>query len=281
MKPMNIRNLLLSLLLAGSFAYAGLVDAVSIVVNDQPITLYEIYKTERKLGLDKQKAVEYLIRQKLKQEEMKRLGVHVDEFDVTNEIERIAKQNGIDSLKLRSILDQRGVDWNQYKKEVKEKLLQEKLYKKILSTKIQPPSEATLKEYYKLHIDEFSIPEAIKVIQYSAPDRKSLAEAMRNPMAAVPGVTRQPQTIPSSQLNQQLLYMLTQTPKGHFTQPIPVNGQYVAFYVQDFINPKPIPFEQVQQRVYAKWMEEKRKEALKSHFDKLRAEADVRVLRAP
>ena len=234
-----------------------------------------------KLGLSKKKAVEYLIDQKLRKEELARLGIHVDEFDVDNAIDKIARQNGIDSLKLREILARKGVNWEDYKKKVKEKLLQDRLYEKIVSTKIQPPSEQTLREYYQLHINEFSMPEAIRVIQYSAPDRKALYEAMRNPMAQISGVTREPQTIPASKLNRQLLYLLTQTPKGKFTEPIPVNGQYVAFFVQDFINPHPIPFDQVKQQVYAKWMEQKRKEAIKSHFEKLRAEADVKVLRAP
>ncbi|WP_457596898.1 peptidylprolyl isomerase [Hydrogenimonas sp.] len=267
--------------LVAATAWGGLVDAVSIVVDDEPITLYEIYKTEHQLGLSKQKAVEYLIKQKLKKEELKRLGIQVDEFDVTNEIEKIAKQNGIDSLKLRAIMAQRGVDWEDYKKQVKEKLLQERLYREILSTKVQPPSEATLKEYYRLHLDRYSIPEAIEVIQYSSPDRKALREAIANPMAQVPGVTRKPETIRADQLNRQLLFLLTQTPRGHFTQVIPAGGQFVSFYVQDFVNPHPLPFEEVKNRVYADWMEEKRKEAIKSHFEKLRAAADIRVLRAP
>jgi parvulin-like peptidyl-prolyl isomerase len=277
----KLRSALLAPLFFAATAWAGLVDAVSIVVDDQPITLYEIYKTEHQLGLSKEKAVEYLIRQKLRDEELKRLGIQVDEFDVNNEIEKIAQKNGIDSLKLRAIMAQRGVDWEEYKKKVKENLLQERLYQQILSTKIQPPSDATLKEYYQMHINEFSIPEAIDVIQYSAPDRKTLKEAIRNPMAAVPGVTRQPQRIRADQLNQQLLFLLTQTPKGQFTQVIPVGGQFVSFYIQDFINPKPLPYEQVKNQVYAKWMEQKRKEAIKSHFDKLRAAADIKVLRAP
>ena len=277
----KLRTALFTLLFAFTAAHAGLVDAISIIVDDQPITLYEIYKAEQRLGLPKEKAVEYMIKQKLKDEELKRLGIQVDEFDVNNEIEKIAQKNGIDSLKLRAIMAKRGVDWEEYKKQVKEKLLQEKLYERILSTKIQPPSDETLKEYYQLHIDEFSIPEAIEVIQYSAPERRALAEAIKNPMAEVPGVTRQAQTVRSDQINKQLLFLLTQTPKGKFTQIIPVQGQFVAFYVQDFVNPRPIPYEQVKQQVYMKWMEEKRKEAIASHFKKLRAAANIVVLRAP
>ena len=278
---LKFRTALFALFFTFSTAHAGLVDAISIIVDDQPITLYEIYKVEKQLGLPKEKAVEYMIKQKLKDEELKRLGIQVDEFDVNNEIEKIAQKNGIDSLKLRAIMAKRGVDWEAYKKQVKEKLLQERLYEQILSTKIQPPSDETLKEYYQMHINEFSIPEAIRVIQYSAPDRKTLMEAIRNPMAEVPGVTREPQTIPSAKLNRQLLFLLTQTPKGHFTEIIPAGGQFVSFYVQDFINPQPLPYEKVKNQVYAKWMELKRKEAIKSHFDKLRAAADIKVLRAP
>jgi peptidyl-prolyl cis-trans isomerase SurA len=268
-------------LVAATAATAGLVDAVSIVVDDQPITLYEIYKAQKAGGLTKQQAVEALIKERLKDEELKRLGIQVDDFDVNQEIERIAQKNGIDSLKMRTILANRGIDWEQYKKQIRDRLMQERLYRQILSTKIQPPSDETLKEYYRLHISAFSVPEAIRVIQYSAPTKAALQEVMKNPMAEVPGVTIQPQTLPSEKLNPQLLFMLTKTPKGHFTEILPAGGQYVAFLVQEFLNPKPLPFEKVKQQVYMKWMEQKRKEAIESHFEKLRAAANVKVLRAP
>jgi parvulin-like peptidyl-prolyl isomerase len=260
---------------------AGLVDAVSIVVDGEPITLYEIYKAEHAKGLDKRKAVEYMIEQKLKEAEIKRLGISVDNYDVNRQIEKIAQQNGIDSLKLRSILASRGVSWQTYKKEMKEKILQERLYKRILSTKIQPPSEETLKAYYQSNLQAFSVPAAIDVVQYTAPTRKALIEAMRNPMSVNPEVTKESKTIRSNEVGGQLLYMLTQTPEGKFTQPIPVDGRYVAFYVEKFHGLKPLPYDEVQPRVYAQWMEQKRKEAIKSHFEKLRAAADIKVLRAP
>ncbi len=268
-------------MLVATAATAGLVDAISIVVDDQPITLYEIYKAQKQRGLTKQQAVEALIKERLKDEELKRLGIHIDDFDVNQEIERIAQKNGMDSLKMRSILAGRGIDWDTYKQQVKDRLLQERLYEQILSTKIQPPSDKTLKEYYRLHINEFSIPEAIRVIQYSAPTKEALEQVMKNPMAEAPGVTRQPQRLEAQRLNPQLFMMLTRTPKGSFTQILPVGGQFVTFFVQEFENPKPIPFEKVKQQVYAKWMEQKRKEAIESHFEKLRAAANVRVLRAP
>ena len=271
----------ISLLFGFTTAFGGLVDAVSIVVDGEPITLYEVYKTGQETGLPKEKAVEYLIKERLKDKELKHLAIAVDDFDINREIERIAGQNGIDSLKLRTILANRGVDWDKYKQNIKEKLKEHRLYQKILSTKIQQPSQETLKEYYQLHKDEFSIPEAINVIQYSAPSRQALQQIMQNPMASVLGVTQQAQTIPSKKLNQQLLFMLTKTPKGEFTQIIPAGGQFVTFFVQDFVNQTPIPFEKVRDRVYAKWMEEKRKEAIESHFEKMRAAANIKVLRMP
>jgi hypothetical protein len=75
--------------------------------------------------------------------------------------------------------------------------------------------------------------------------------------------------------------MLTKTPKGEFTQIIPAGRQFVTFFIQDFVNSRPIPFEKVRQRVYAKWMEEKRKDAIESHFEKMRAAANIKVLRVP
>ena len=75
--------------------------------------------------------------------------------------------------------------------------------------------------------------------------------------------------------------MLTKTQKGEFTQIIPAGGQFVTFFIQDFVNQRPIPFDKVKEHVYAKWMEEKRKEAIESHFEKMRAAANIKVLRVP
>ncbi|BBG64843.1 hypothetical protein NNO_0141 [Hydrogenimonas sp.] len=272
---------LCSSLFALSTAFAGLVDAVSIVVNDQPITLYEIYKTEKSLGVPKTKAIELLIKKRIKEEELERLGISVDDYDVMNEIERIAKQNGIDTLQMRTILAKQGVRWEEYKKNIKERLLQERLYRRILSTKIQSPSEETLKEYYRLHIKEFSLPQKIEVIQYSSADRKALEAVMRNPLASLRGVVRKQEVLDTEGLNRELLYLLTRTPKGEFTQIIPVGGQFVVFLVQDFINTEPVPFEKVKEKVFAMWMEQKQQEAIESHFEKLRAAASVKVLRTP
>ena len=270
-----------SSIIAASTAFAGLVDAVSIVVNNQPITLYEIYKTEKSLGIPKAKAVELLIKKRIKEEELERLGISVDDFDVVSEIDKIARQNGIDTLKMRTILAKQGVSWDNYKKKIKEKLLQERLYRQILSTKIQNPSEETLKEYYRLHINSFSIPQKIKVIQYSSADKKALLSAMENPLAALQGVIQKQEILDTKGLNRELLYLLTKTPKGKFTQIIPVGGQFVVFLVQDFINSEPLPFEKVKDKVFAMWMEQKQQEAIESHFEKLRAAASIKVLRTP
>jgi parvulin-like peptidyl-prolyl isomerase len=271
----------ISLLFGFTTSFGGLVDAISIVVDGEPITLYEIYKLSKKSGLPKEKAVEYLIKERLKDKELKRLSIVVDDFDVNQEIERIAQQNGIDSLKLREIIVNRGMEWDKYKQTIKEKLQQQRLYKKILSTKIEQPSEETLKEYYQLNIEKFSIPKEIDVIQYSATTREALQKIMQNPMATISGVTQQAITIKSEKLNQQLLFMLTNTQKGSFTQIIPVNGKFVTFFIQDFIDQKPIPYEDAREKVYAKWMEEKRKEAIESHFEKLRSAANIKILRTP
>ncbi len=262
-------------------SFAGLVDAVSIVVNGKPITLYEIYKTQQNLGIPKAKAIEILIKKRIKEEEIARLGIGIDDFDVNSEIEKIARQNGIDSLKMRTILAKQDIDWEDYKKRIKEKLLQEKLYRRILSTKIQSPSDETLKEYYKLHIKSFSMPEKIEVIQYSAPERESLLKIIKNPIAAVPGVVQNQEIIQTEKLGTELLYMLTKTPIGQFTQIIPVKGQFVTFFIREFINQKPLPFERVKEKVFSMWMEQKQKEAIESHFDKLRAAASIKVLRTP
>lgn len=56
-----MKKLLFAFLLSASVASAGLVDAIALVVNDDPITLYDIEKRKYEKNLSKEDAVSQLV----------------------------------------------------------------------------------------------------------------------------------------------------------------------------------------------------------------------------
>lgn len=268
------------LLAVHTLLHGGMVDAISMIVDNKPITLYEIYESSGQFEGNKQKAVEFLINKRLKEIEIERLHIYVDPFDVDSEIDTLAKNNGLDTLGLRNAIINRGMDWETYKQEIREGLLERKLYRELLSTKVQPPSDAILEEYYETRQKKFSQPDAVDVIKYAAPDRRTLQQVQINPLASG-SVQQEQERVPLAGLNPQFVQLLTQTPKGSFTPILPADKTFVMFYIQGFIGNSRQPFESIKDEVMRVWLEEKRKQAINSHFEKMRSEANIQVLRAP
>ena len=72
---------------------AGLVDGIALVVNEEPITLYDIDKKMLESNLSKKDAVSLLIDELLYEQELRKYNIEVDIFDVNNYIEKIRKSS--------------------------------------------------------------------------------------------------------------------------------------------------------------------------------------------
>ncbi len=261
--------------------YAGLVDGVSIVVNNTPITLYEIKKFSVEYKVPIKKAVESLIREKLEQNLIKKYGLEATDFEVEDEIEKISSKTGHSVIDFKNFLTQKGISLDSYKKDLAKKIEQRKLYKKIVSQKIKRASLEELKAYYKKHIDLYSIPQMVEVIEYDAKDKNSLENFIKNPMLNIAGITKKELMLKTNSINPKLLYILQQTKEGSFTPVLTLKNGFVSFYIKRKINVKPIPFEKVKDSIFAQIMDQREKEIIKSYFDKLISEANIKIIREP
>ena len=276
-----MKKLLISIIFALSTIYAGLIDGIAIIVNNEPITMIEILKVSKSLNISKKKAAELLIDERLQEAEIKKLGIVVDDFELENELEKFAKKRGLTLYELREILTQKGIDWEEYKSEFKKQLLKKKFFKKIAATKLTKPEEDEIYEYYKTHIDQFSVPKYVEVIKYISKDKRALQKIMKNPMAAVQGVQIGEEKVDVSTINPKLAYLLTDTKEGEFTPIIPFGKQFLTMYIKKKIDVKPLPFEEVKNAVLSKLLEEKREKAIKDYLAKLKVSAKIKVLRLP
>ncbi len=274
-------KILLSLLIVSSFSYAGLVDGISIIVNDSPITLFEIRNLSQKLNVSPQKATQMLIEEKLKENLVKKYEIRADSLDIEDEMEKISSRAGMSIMDFQNYLEQQGVDIDEYKKDLAQKIKQQKLYKKIASTRIKKATQSEMKNFYKNNINLYSIPQMIDAIQYISDNRNALKKMIKNPMLNIEGISKKETILKSQSINPKLLYILRQTKEGSFTPILTLKKSFSTFYIKRKINVKTIPFDKVKNDIFARMMDKREKDIIKSYFDKLISEAQIRIIREP
>ena len=277
----NFAKSLFIVLLFKFSLFAGLVDGVSVVVNNTPITLYEIKKFSVQHKLPVKKAIEALIREKLENNLIKKYGLEATDLEVSDEIEKISSNAGLSIMDFENYLTKKGIDFDEYKKDLAKKIAQRKLYKKIVSDKIKRATLKELKEYYEKNMNLYSIPQMAEVTEYDAKDKNSLQNLIKNPMLNIPDITKKDVVLKTNKINPKLLYILQQTKEGNFTPILTLKDGFISFYIKRKINVKPIPFDKVKNAIFAEIMNKREKDIIKSYFDKLVSEANIKVLREP
>ena len=153
----------LSLMTSAAPARAAVVDRVAAVVNDDIITLSEVYELgstyiEEKAGQGQRRAAELevldtLIQRRLISQEIERLGIDVTDVDVDRAIDDIARRNNLDRDSLRTEVEKSGMSWTQYRAELRESLRQQQFTSYITQTRISV-NEDELKDAWRRSVAE-------------------------------------------------------------------------------------------------------------------------------
>lgn len=269
------------LLMLTTSIYAAMVDGVSLIVNNEPVTLFEIHEFSKRFNVSTDEAVDILIQKKIEDSEIKANQIMVNDYEVSQEMERIAQNNNLSLAEFENLIREKGLSPLNYKEDLKEKLKKDKLYKKIASQKIRRATDDELERYYNVHLNEFSIPERVEVTEYSSNSRDALARLHKNPMLKLASIQSSEKVMPTSGMHPKLVFILNETKENAFSPILNAGDQYVTLFVKRKLNVRSLPFEQVKQSVFAKVMAEKEKAVIIEHFEKIKAEADINVIRRP
>jgi len=168
---------------------AKMIDAVAIVVQNQPITTYEITALMQKQGLSQKQAINFLIRKTLEDIQIKQRNITVTQDDIVNEIKRIAAINHMSVEQFYTALqNSNGMTVRQIQKKTKERLLNQKLFQAIAFAHMYAPSSDEIQNYFKLHKHEFEPPSGYHTIIYSAKDKTYLEQKRANPLFYSPQI---------------------------------------------------------------------------------------------
>lgn len=278
---MRLVSILLVMFSLSILSAKSLVNGLSFIVNDTPVTLYEVYKMAEKRGVSKREAMEYVIQEKLREIEAKKLEIRISDYDLDQEIEKIASRNNLSIYGMRKALERQGVQWEDYRTDFYKKMLEEKVNKKIISQKMARPDPEELKGYYESNSELFSSASEIVAEKFVASDRTELEVVINNPMSAKSNVLREEMVIDTTKYSPQLTELLNRTPAGSFTPVIKVGEQSVAFYVREKRNLVTKPFEEVRDEVTRAFFYGKEKKIIDEYFERLRASIQVKMLRMP
>lgn len=271
----------LSLTLFFSPLNASTVDGISLIINKEPITLYDIHKYATRFNLSKKEALDVLIRQKLEDSEIKKLGITADSFEVDQYIENLAISNGLSQYEFLNLIRSKNIDVVDYKEDLRSKLQRDKLYKKILSTKLQQLGDNELRAYYNDNLNEFSQASAFDVTIYSSADQQALQAIAQNPMSAHNGVELKEATFEAGKTDPKLTLLLNKTTQGSFSTMVKSDQNFVLFFVKKKHNVQNIAFEDAKNYISNRLAEGKEQKAIEEYFEKLKASANIQVVRAP
>ncbi|MBR2112659.1 MAG: peptidyl-prolyl cis-trans isomerase [Helicobacter sp.] len=264
----------------GMVVASDVIAGVAVRVNGHAITLHEIEKMQKTMKVDRQQAIDLLINERLKDDEIERFKIGIDEFKIDDEIGRIASSNGINKSALIAQLAREGVSYQAYRADLKKQLQTRELMQKILASNVNITDESELFAYYNAHKKDFEVPSSVKVMRYSTSSDALLQKAMKDPKKNIEGVQKQEETINMHILSPQIAQVFVTTPKGDFTPVLNAgNNVLVSFLVLEKLGEKLMSYEEAKSMVNQRVMVQKEQSIIKEHFAKIRASAKIVYLR--
>jgi parvulin-like peptidyl-prolyl isomerase len=278
-KGKSMYKLFLTLLVSSGISFAGMINGVALIVNDEPITLYDIDNTMSVNKIGKNQAVGLLIDKALYEQSIKENNITADIFEINDYIEKLANANGMDLYTFKSVVKQKYPDYSQFENEAKDAVIRQKLIQKIVKGQLAIATEEDMQLYYEKNKEQFSTSKFYEVTQYTSKNKASLNNAIRNPMVIPSDVERTPIRLASDKLQPQMQYLLNETKTNSFTPIFTANKQFVSLFVTRKEGTTSLNFESVKAKIFNDMMSLREKKYLKDYFEKQKLTADIKIVR--
>ncbi|WP_169764082.1 peptidylprolyl isomerase [Campylobacter mucosalis] len=276
-----VKKAIFASLVCGICLNAQMVNGIAAIVENEPITLFEVSKVKEQLKISEQKALDLLVRDRLEQAQIKALGISVTPFEVNERVESLAKNNGLTNSEFRSQIEQKGVKFSDFKSDIEKNLLQEKLYKNIFANVGKNINEDTARRYFLNNRAEFSTFKSISVVLFSADDPNLLVAQKNAGIKPIAGVKTKVLNLSYENISPRLAVLLSATPEQSFTQPLQGQNSFDMFYVNSKNGSYTPEFEDIKDEVLNALYTSEQERAAQDYFDKLRAKAKINMIRQP
>ncbi len=274
-----MKKLLLSLFFGLTFSFASMINGIAILVNDEPITIYDIERTMVVNQVDKNEAVSYLIDKVLYDQLVQEYSITADIFEINDYIEKLANSNGMDIYAFKAIVKQEYPDYSVFENEAKNAVIRQKLVQKLVKGQLAIATEEDIKLHHEKNIDKYLTARSFNVVQYSSTSREALVQAIQNPMIIPTDVKRENIALETQNLPAQLQYLLNNSKENTFTPIFNANKQYMTFFITKKEGTAPLSYESVKAKIFNDIMMTREQKYLKDYFEKQKLTADIKVIR--
>lgn len=299
-------------------ARAAVVDRVAAVVNEEVITLSEVYdlgsvfidqrcpppmSTEACRSEAELEVLDSLIMRSLIRQELDRLGLTVTGSEVDRTIDSIARDNDYETREeLRAAVEASGMRWDTYREQLTEQLMQMKFTENVVRPRVAVTDDE-LEDLYKRQAREYAGPPLVKL---SATLLAVPPETGPEALAALVGQTRQAaadinggsstweqlpevlggaqqqpmgaKAVPITDLAGPLSEAVAQLDQGQVSEPVLLAGNLILLRVDERQASAVLPFEQVVEQLRQQVYEQKVDQEIQQWYLQARRRAAVKVL---
>ena len=273
-----MKKYIIIFILSMTMLQAGLINAVALTVNNQPITLYDIDEKMQVASLDKEKAVGILVDEVLYKQSLRKYNISVDYFDIDNYIEKLAQSNNMTLYQFKNAVKQQQ-DYESFKEQIKNQLKHQKLISKIASNKLSRATPEDIEIYYNNNQKEFSVANKIDVIKYSSKNKKALQSVEKNPMMVDNDIEVENIVLTQDTMEAQMKFIVNKTKEQSFSAIFAADKTYNMLFISKKDEIKTIELKDVKDKIFGTIMNQREKEYLKEYFETLKITADIKVLR--
>lgn len=259
---------------------AELLNAISIIVENEPVTLFEIYKFSKQYNVEPKNAIDLIVRQKLELMQIKNMRIDVSSFDIDEQINQIATRNNMSTQGFYNALTAQGISVSEYKNDLKLKMQRDKLYQYIIRERLQAFNKNDVLDYYNKNQNEFTRVESFDVTRFQSKDFDKLKN-LNSLLANSDDIESSKLRLYSQSSEARIIAMLTNTNEDNFSNIIEVKDGFVKFFLHKKNNVSVLPFEQAENMIAQKIAQNKEQEILNDYFEKLKSRSTITVIRLP
>ena len=213
--------------------------------------------------------------------EIKRRGIAANDAEVDARLKAIAEQNKLSFDQLKTAVESQGMNYADFRENVRRTLLEEKLYNSIFADIQRKTTPENVKKFYTQNSSLFTTFDSITLTRYIAKSQAPLDKIRANPKLRPSDVYVMQGTLKANQMDEGLKYIVTNVEQGKFSPIIPTRNGYEMFYVNDKKGLRTLDFDSVQDRAIEGYVTSERKKAVAEFNDRLRSNANIRIIERP
>ena len=160
------KKFLLILAFAFVSANADVVNSVIAVVENEPITNYELAQVKKERRVSDAEALEILINSKVKTAEIKKRGIMVNSYEIDQRIAAIAAQNNMSVEALHTAAAKDGISKAKFREDVKKSLQEEKLYGAFENEIRKSVTPENVRQFYSQNLSLFTTFDSVTLTRY-------------------------------------------------------------------------------------------------------------------